>query len=79
MPDSAAIARTSRATARAAKRWRKPDSARPGRAFRRPIRRANRAAVSSGAAARRADVERQLDRGAGEVEVRALEDPQLDE
>ena len=52
VPDSAAIARTSRATARAAKRWRNPVSEAPGRAFRRPIRRANRTAVSSGTAAR---------------------------
>ncbi len=51
VPDSAAIARTSRATARAAKRCRKPDSDAPGRALRSPIRRANRAAVSSDAAA----------------------------
>ena len=49
-PTSAAICRTSRATARAANRCRKPDSAAPGRALRSPIRRANRAAVSSGAA-----------------------------
>ena len=40
---------------------------------------ANRSAVSSDASRQRADVEGQLDRGAREVEVRALEDPQLDE
>ena len=51
MPDSAAIARTSRATARVANRCRKPVSGAPGRALRSPIRRANRAATSSGAAA----------------------------
>ena len=45
VPDSAATARTSRATARAANRWRKPVSGWPGRALRRPIRPANRSAV----------------------------------
>ena len=44
-----------------------------------PIRRANRAAVSSEAGGQRADVEGQLDRRPGEVEVRSFEDPELDE
>ncbi len=52
VPDSEATARTSRATARTANRCRNPDSAAPGRAFFSPIRLANRAAVSSEAAAR---------------------------
>ena len=52
----------------------------PGRALRSPIRRGEpQRPSSSGAAASAADVEGQLDRGAREVEVRALEDPQLDE
>ena len=47
VPDSWATARTSRPTARSAKRWRNPLSVAPGRACFRPIRRANRTAVSS--------------------------------
>ena len=51
VPDSVAIARTSRPTARRANRCRNPVSGFPGRAFRSPIRCANRVAVSSGTAA----------------------------
>ena len=52
VPDSCAIARTSRATALSANRCRNPESAAPGRAFLSPIRLANRAAVASEAAER---------------------------
>ena len=79
MPDSRAIARTSRATARSANRCRNPLSGSPGRASASPIRRASRAAVGVGADASAGDVEGQLDRRPGEVEVRALEDPELDQ
>jgi hypothetical protein len=50
-PDSVAIARTSRPTARSANRCRNPVSGLPGRALRSPMRCANRFAVSSGTAA----------------------------
>ena len=51
MPDSCATARTSRATARAANRCRNPVPGSPGRAFRSPIRAANRLAFSVGTSA----------------------------
>ena len=43
------MARTSRATARSANRWRNPVSGSPGRAAGSPIRRASRSAVAVGA------------------------------
>ena len=79
VPDSAATARTSRATARSANRCRNPDSAAPGRAFFRPIRLANRAARLVGRRRQRADVQGQLDRGPREVEVRSFQDAEFDE
>ncbi len=51
VPDSLAIARTSRSTARSANRWRNPVPGSPGRAFLRPIRAAKRIARSVGAVA----------------------------
>ena len=47
VPASAAMARTSRSTARSANRCRKPDPAAPGRVVRSPMRRAKRNADSS--------------------------------
>ncbi len=51
VPDSCAIARTSRASARAANRCRNPVPGSPGRAFLSPIRFANRFALSVGTSA----------------------------
>ena len=79
VPDSEATARTSRATARTANRCRKPDSARTGPRVLEadPRREPGRRLV--GGRGQRADVEGQLDRRSGEVEVRSFEDPELDE
>ena len=76
VPASAAIARTSRSTARAANRCRKPRAGRtrPRVAQPDPAREAQRGR-RSGASISVGEVEGQLDRGAREVEVRALRGP----
>ena len=80
VPASAAIARTSRATARIANRCRNPESGAPGRASAQPDpagEPGRRLRPTPTPAALMSSVS--LIGGAREVEVRALQDPELDE